>query len=126
MKCLPPSLPVGTRAVPQGREVQVPWDVRLFPGVRNLTEDPVKVSAVLNWTASNYQKQLQRFLGFANFYRHLLETTALWQDLGVCSTCALQRFWWPSLYDAHSQCAPAANTSPLARPWWASSASTCS
>ena len=30
--------------------------------------DPNKVSAVLNWPAPKFVKQIQRFLGFANFH----------------------------------------------------------
>lgn len=31
--------------------------------------DPTKVSVVLNWPIPDSRKQLQWFLGFANFYR---------------------------------------------------------
>lgn len=35
----------------------------------NLRADPSKVQAVLNWPTPSHRKQLQSFLGFANFYR---------------------------------------------------------
>ncbi len=34
--------------------------------------DPEKVSAVTNWSTPTDRKQLQRFLGFANFYRRFI------------------------------------------------------
>lgn len=35
--------------------------------------DPDKVSAVCDWPRPGNRKQLQRFLGFANFYRHFIK-----------------------------------------------------
>lgn len=35
----------------------------------NLRPDPAKVQAVVDWTVPTNRKQLQSFLGFANFYR---------------------------------------------------------
>ena len=37
-----------------------------------ITMDPTKVQAVLDWEAPSTRKGLQRFLGFANFYRKFL------------------------------------------------------
>ena len=34
--------------------------------------DPAKVSAVTSWPAPETRKQLQRFLGLANFYRQFI------------------------------------------------------
>lgn len=34
--------------------------------------DPVKVLAVLDWPQPDSRRQLQRFLGFANFYRRFI------------------------------------------------------
>ena len=34
--------------------------------------DPAQVSAVPKWPNSDFQKQLQQFLGFANFYRRFI------------------------------------------------------
>ena len=34
--------------------------------------DPTKVSAVTSWPIPNSRKQLQRFLGFANFYQRVI------------------------------------------------------
>lgn len=38
-----------------------------------LRMDPAKVSAVTDWPALSTRKQLQRFLGFANFYRRFIK-----------------------------------------------------
>ena len=38
----------------------------------SLRMDPAKVSAVTSWPAPETQKQLQCFLGFANFYRRFI------------------------------------------------------
>ncbi|XP_078812643.1 uncharacterized protein lrrc75a isoform X3 [Oryzias latipes] len=38
----------------------------------NIRPDPAKVSAVANWEPPDSRKQLQRFLGFANFYRRFI------------------------------------------------------
>ena len=38
----------------------------------NIRMDPGKVSVVLNWPTPNSVKQVQRFLGFANFYRRFV------------------------------------------------------
>lgn len=37
------------------------------------TIDPSKMEAVKNWPAPENHKQLQRFLGFANFYRRFIK-----------------------------------------------------
>ena len=37
----------------------------------NIEMDPTKVSAVTEWATPSTRKQLQRFLGFANFYKEL-------------------------------------------------------
>lgn len=38
-----------------------------------LQMDPSKVIAVLDWPVPTNRKQLQRFLGFANFYRRFIK-----------------------------------------------------
>ncbi|KAL3980939.1 ETS domain-containing transcription factor ERF [Sarotherodon galilaeus] len=38
----------------------------------DLRADPAKVQAVLNWPTPSHRKQLQSFLGFANFYRRFI------------------------------------------------------
>uniref|UniRef100_A0A8D0CUG7 Gypsy retrotransposon integrase-like protein 1 n=1 Tax=Sander lucioperca TaxID=283035 RepID=A0A8D0CUG7_SANLU len=38
-----------------------------------LRMDPAKISAVTDWPAPSTRKQLQRFLGFANFYRRFIK-----------------------------------------------------
>ena len=39
----------------------------------SLRMDPAKVSAVTSWPAPETRKQLQRFLGSANFYRQFIQ-----------------------------------------------------
>ena len=39
-----------------------------------LEMDPAKVAAVAEWSAPSSRKQLQRFLGFANFYRRFIRS----------------------------------------------------
>ncbi|XP_056890695.1 retrovirus-related Pol polyprotein from transposon 297 [Takifugu flavidus] len=41
-------------------------------GQGSVEMDPSKVSAVTSWPVPESQKQLQRFLGFANFYRRFI------------------------------------------------------
>ncbi len=38
--------------------------------------DPEKVKAVVEWPSPDSRKALQRFLGFANFYRRFIRTSA--------------------------------------------------
>ena len=35
--------------------------------------DPAKVSAVVDWPSPRTRKEVQSFLGFANFYRRFIE-----------------------------------------------------
>lgn len=42
-----------------------------------LHADPSKVAAVKDWPLPTTQKQLQRFLGFANFYRRFIRSYSL-------------------------------------------------
>uniref|UniRef100_A0A803SPZ4 Gypsy retrotransposon integrase-like protein 1 n=1 Tax=Anolis carolinensis TaxID=28377 RepID=A0A803SPZ4_ANOCA len=45
-----------------------------------LSMDPAKVSAVLEWRAPTNKKEVQRFLGFANYYRKFIPDFACWTD----------------------------------------------
>ena len=38
-----------------------------------ITMEPGKVEAVRNWKTPKSKKEVQRFLGFCNFYRHFIE-----------------------------------------------------
>lgn len=52
--------------------------------------DPAKVQAVMEWPQPNSWKQLQKFLGFANFYRHFVNHVVAPPYeiiLSVCSVC---------------------------------------
>uniref|UniRef100_A0A669DIS8 ribonuclease H n=1 Tax=Oreochromis niloticus TaxID=8128 RepID=A0A669DIS8_ORENI len=50
----------------------------------DLRTDPAKVQAVLDWPTPPNRKQLQRFLGFANFYRRFIRD---YSKIGLPLTC---------------------------------------
>lgn len=49
-----------------------------FCHLPGLKVDPEMISAVISWPAPDSGKQLQHFLGFANFYRHVIITDLFW------------------------------------------------
>ncbi|KAK7883026.1 hypothetical protein WMY93_029200 [Mugilogobius chulae] len=62
--------------------------------------DPAKISAVRDWPTPTTRKQVQRFLGFANFYRKFIRNFS-----GIAAplhalTSAKVRFQWTSQADA--------------------------
>lgn len=61
----------GEQAVRQGGEVRVPLQFHEFFGCGQIKADPSKVQVVVEWPIPTTTKQLQQFLGFANFYRRL-------------------------------------------------------
>ena len=56
--------------------MRVPCALCLLPGIYIVKDclriDPAKVSAVTSWPSPETRKQLQRFLGFANFYQRFI------------------------------------------------------
>ncbi|XP_057712509.1 uncharacterized protein LOC130929420 [Corythoichthys intestinalis] len=56
--------------------------------------DPDKISAVLNWPVPKNLKELQRFLGFANFYRKFIKNYSTIASPLHCLTSTHRRFLW--------------------------------
>lgn len=44
-----------------------------------MKSDPVKIQVLTDWPIPNSRKQLQRFLGFANFYYHFIRDYSRWR-----------------------------------------------
>lgn len=53
--------------------------------------DPANISVVLNWAVPDCKKQLQRFLGFANFYHHFVQN---YNSVAAPLTSAKSPFQW--------------------------------
>lgn len=65
--------------------------------------DPVKVQAVLEWPEPTDRKQLQRFLGFANFYRRFIKDySSITHALTSLTSPKLPFRWTPAASDAFS------------------------
>lgn len=58
--------------------------------------DPVKVSAVSTWPVPESRKQLQRFLGFANFYRRFIRNYSTVAAPLTVLTSSKRPFLWSS------------------------------
>lgn len=56
--------------------------------------DPAKVSAVSDWAVPKDRKQLQRFLGFANFYRKFIRGFSKVAASMHALTSSRERFKW--------------------------------
>ena len=65
-----------------------------------LQMDPVKVSAVAEWPAPTNLKQLQRFLGFANFYRVFIKNYSSIAAPLTALTSISKPFGWSSEAEA--------------------------
>lgn len=63
-------------------------------GQGQLTPDPAKVQAVVDWMAPSSQKQLQRFLDFANFYCRFIRDYSKVASPLMRLTSTLQTFAW--------------------------------
>uniref|UniRef100_A0A803SM11 ribonuclease H n=1 Tax=Anolis carolinensis TaxID=28377 RepID=A0A803SM11_ANOCA len=61
---------------------------------QGLSMDPAKVSAVLEWRAPTNKKEVQRFLGFANYYRKFIPDFARWSDPITSCIRGKQPFRW--------------------------------
>lgn len=63
-------------------------------GQGQLSPDPAKVQAVAGWPTPTSQKQLQGFLGFANFYCHFLKDFSRAAAPLTKPTSTAQSFAW--------------------------------
>ena len=60
-----------------------------------LRMDPAKVSAVADWPVPTSRKDLQRFLGFANFYRRFIKDYSMIAQPLTALTSSSVPFSWP-------------------------------
>ncbi|KAL2095692.1 hypothetical protein ACEWY4_007840 [Coilia grayii] len=61
--------------------------------------DPTKVSAVTSWPVPENRKQLQQFLGFANFYRRFIRNYSSVAAPLTALTSTKQSFSWTTAAD---------------------------
>lgn len=66
---------------------------------RHLKPDPAKIKAVLEWSSPNTPKQLQRFLGFANFYRRIFKNYGQYAAPLMQLTSVTKPFVWSSVVE---------------------------
>lgn len=64
-----------------------------------LEMDPAKVKAVVEWPTPQSRKELQRFLGFANFYRRFVRNYSTMVAPLTCLTSSSVRFIWSEAAD---------------------------
>lgn len=63
--------------------------------------DPTKVSTVTSWPVPESRKQLQRFLGFANFYRHFIRNySSVTTPLTALTSSKVPYQWSPAADEA--------------------------
>lgn len=66
--------------------------------------DPLKTKAVEEWTFPESRKQLQQFLGFANFYRRFIKDfSIIAAPLTVLTTVKRLFSWTPEAYQAFTE-----------------------
>lgn len=76
--------------------------------------DPVKVEAVKNWPAPTTLRDLQGFLGFANFYRRFIEGFARKaRPLNDLTRKDIKWTWGLPQQDAFQQLKDAFTTAPI-------------
>eukprot|EP00122_Pirum_gemmata_P008164 Pgem_evm1s7520 len=83
-----------------------------------LEMDPTKVEAVLNWKTPNTKKQLQAFLGFANFYRIFIKNYAvITKPLTKLVGSTVQFNWGSEQTSVFELLKTAFTTAPILRPF---------
>ncbi|KAK2905603.1 hypothetical protein Q8A73_009546 [Channa argus] len=76
--------------------------------------DPGKVSAVRDWPVPESRKQLQRFLGFTNFYiRFIRNYSSIAAPLHKLTSCKTSFSWSPSANQAFSRLKAAFVSAPI-------------
>nr|XP_061790648.1 uncharacterized protein LOC133580375 [Nerophis lumbriciformis] len=65
-----------------------------------LRPDPAKIQAVAEWPTPTSRKQLQRFLGFANFYRRFIRNYSMRAEPLTRLTSNKRPFVWSSVAEA--------------------------
>jgi hypothetical protein len=83
---------------------------------KGLSMNPEKVRAITEWKAPNTVKQLQSFLGFANFYRRfILHYSKLIKPLSRLISKDVKFNWTPECDDTFNQLKKAFTTEPILR-----------
>ena len=78
--------------------------------------DPAKVSAILNWPVPKSVKEVQSFLGFANFYRKcILHYSALTTPLTTLTRKAVKFTWSEKAGAAFRELQAAFTSAPILR-----------
>ena len=76
--------------------------------------DPAKVSAVLDWPSPKTVKEVQSYLGFANFYRKFINNySALTTPLTSLTRKATKFVWSPAAEEAFRTLQHAFTTAPI-------------
>ena len=75
--------------------------------------DPAKVTAIVNWESSTCVKDVQSFLGFANFYRRFIKGFSQLASPLTALTQKDIKFDWSSAAEQAFQALKAAFTSAL-------------
>jgi hypothetical protein len=80
--------------------------------------DPVKIKAIVNWPVSKSLKEVQSFIGFANFYQHFIENfSKICCPLHDLSKKNVLFVWGPSKQPAFNQLKTAFTTKLVLAIW---------
>jgi hypothetical protein len=80
--------------------------------------DPVKIEAVVNWPIPENLKEVQSFIGFANFYRHFIKDfSKICRPLHDLSKKDVPFVWGSSQQQAFDQLKTAFTTEPVLAIW---------
>ncbi|XP_061644606.1 uncharacterized protein LOC133485210 [Phyllopteryx taeniolatus] len=81
-----------------------------------LQPDPVKIQAVISWPIPSTRKELQRFIGLANFYRRFIRDYSKVADLLTSLTSTSSPFHWtPVASQAFERLQELFTSSPILR-----------
>ena len=76
--------------------------------------DPAKVQAVTEWPRPNSRKQLQRFLGFSNFYRRFIRNySQVVAPLTMLTSASVPFLWSPVAEEAFKELKRRFSTAPV-------------